>query len=79
MSDSLQDVMEERARQDAKCGVQNHRDEWWLTILIEEVGEAAEAILENSDATRNQHLSQELVSVAAVAVAWLEAIQRRNA
>jgi len=46
MRDPLQDVMAERARQDAKWGVQNHDDAAWLMILAEEVGEAAEHVLE---------------------------------
>jgi NTP pyrophosphatase (non-canonical NTP hydrolase) len=41
-----------------------------LTILLEEVGEVARAILEN---TRDQQI-KELTEVAAVAVAWLEAM-----
>ena len=45
----IQDVIAERRRQDTMWGVQNHDDFVWLTILSEEVGEVAEAILE----TRN--------------------------
>jgi NTP pyrophosphatase (non-canonical NTP hydrolase) len=54
-----------------------------LRILVEEVGEVAEAIdhLEqlnhNSPAAKRQreHLREELIQVAAVAVAWLEALE----
>ena len=40
------DVEEERVRQQEKWGVQNHPIELWLAILMEEVGEAAQAFLE---------------------------------
>ena len=49
-----------------------------LRVLVEEVGEVAEALdaLENKkDWKRFDHLREELVQVAAVAVAWLEALQ----
>jgi hypothetical protein len=46
----------------------------WLDILIEEVAEAADEAYEgNVEALRT-----ELVQVAAVAVAWVEAIDRRG-
>ena len=45
MSDPLEGVMLERARQDKKWGVQDHDDPAWLMILAEEVGEAAELVL----------------------------------
>ncbi len=47
-----------------------HVDVNWKTILLEEV---AEAFAENDPAT----LRRELVQVAAVAAAWIEAIDRR--
>ena len=56
-----------------------------LAILVEEVGEVANAIdcLENGDKAtdleirqaRMSHLREELVQVAAVAVAWLESME----
>lgn len=61
-------VREERCRQDRKWGVQNHDPLTWLGILMEEVGEAAEATL--------KHLPDEYVTemtqVAAVAIAAIE-------
>lgn len=72
----LQDVVAERARQDAKWVDQSHhRDTTWLTILTEEVGEVAKAILQCSS---YEELYRELVQVAAVAVAWMEAMRRRG-
>jgi len=73
MRDPLQDIMEERARQDRKWGEQNHHDLYWLGILTEEVGEAAKSIIENAQ----QNAETELVQCAAVLVAWLEC-RRRN-
>jgi malonyl CoA-acyl carrier protein transacylase len=93
----LSEVMQERARQDAKWGEQNHPDGTggqffkyvakitreacdaqsasgqitWRHILDEE---AAEVCAETDPAK----LREELVQVAAVAVAWIEAIDRRS-
>ncbi len=43
----LDEVMLERMRQEAKWGSQAHNPDRWNTILTEEVGEVARAILEN--------------------------------
>jgi hypothetical protein len=93
----LAEVADERARQDAKWGEQNHPNgtggpgriasanaarlacQWsaergevtYLDILNEEV---AEAFAEDDPAA----LRVELIQVAAVAVAWVEAIDRRG-
>lgn len=70
--DVLQDVLEERRRQDAKWGEQWHTSLYWLGILMEEVGETSKAIIER----KSDDIRKELVQVAAVAVAWLENIER---
>ena len=44
----------------------------WLAILTKKVGDAAAALL--TDRTKVRELEQELIEVAAVAVAWLEDI-----
>lgn len=80
----LQEVLAERVRQDEKWGEQNGHDFEWVSIMTEEVGEAAQAANEanfKSSKTRGDyaHLREELVQVAAVAVAWIEAIDRRRA
>jgi hypothetical protein len=68
-------IAAERELQDDKWGEQNHPDLYWLGVLMEEAGEAAKAIIESgSDAA----LWGELIQIAAVAVAWLECIERRN-
>jgi len=97
-------VLNERRRQDAKWGEQNHNDYYWLGILAEEFGEAAKALIESATRAHppipikppendvlwfercqvDQYqkiplLEKELTHVAAVAIAWLEAIQRRRA
>jgi hypothetical protein len=64
----LDEVQDERRRQDAKWGEQNHPDG---TIALEEV---FEALVETDPAK----LRDELLQVAAVAVAWVEAIDRRG-
>lgn len=73
----MRDLANERDRQDAKWGEQNHDDKTWLPILAEEFGEVARAMLQQ-DGDKSGDLADELVQVAAVAVAWLEAIERRG-
>lgn len=57
----------ERNDQDEKWGEQRHSDEKWLTILLEEIGEAAKAVLEEND----EALLVEVVQVAAVLENWV--------
>lgn len=60
------DVDDELRRQRAKWGYQRHGPTRWFLILMEEVGEVADAII--ADDTDN--LREELIQVAAVAVQW---------
>ena len=46
----LNEVSDERKRQEEKWGSQTHDPSWWLTILAEEFGEAARAVLEEAHA-----------------------------
>lgn len=98
----LDEVAEERARQEGKWGEQNHPDfnpqgilvatlpdvAWvreiydaeeednqtnWTTILAEEFMEA----VEEAQSGNTRTLREELIQVAAVAVAWVEALDRR--
>lgn len=63
-------VKAERVRQDEKWGrdFEGRHDAFWLTILGEEFGEVARAILEKEE----DHTVDELVQVAAVVFSWLE-------
>jgi NTP pyrophosphatase (non-canonical NTP hydrolase) len=76
-------VLEERRRQYAARGDQDHNPLKWLAILAEEFGEVAKA-LEHGHEGKYTHevyrneLEYELIQVAAVAVAWVEAIRRGN-
>lgn len=69
---ALDDVYAERCSQDRKWGPSEDRPAPSLRILIEEVGEVAKAMQEETDA----ELRAELVQVAAVAVAMVEGIDR---
>lgn len=81
-----EEVMHERMLQDNKWGEQNHDPFTWLAILGEEVGEANEAALDANNWRTPEpskfHLSmlskyrEELVQVAAVAVAMIECLDR---
>ena len=86
----IYDVMDERTRQDKKWGEQNHSDEKWLSVLVEEVGEAAQAINKlYVDPVREQstndtdkwqtNLENEVIEIAAVAIAWVECRRRNRA
>lgn len=75
----VHDVLAERDRQDAKWGEQNHHPMQWLAILSEEVGELAKEVNEHHWREKRDTLAKmraELVQVAAVAVAWLECLNR---
>ncbi|HEY5960598.1 MAG TPA: hypothetical protein VIV60_28790 [Polyangiaceae bacterium] len=79
------EIDDERERQAAKwggvntgwgtgdCSSHDMRDEVKSVVLTEECGEVARAVLER-DAPG---LRKELVQVAAVCVAWLEALERQ--
>lgn len=72
-------LTKERYRQNKKWGEQNHPDEFWLAILSEEVGEVAEALLHNKFGGKAAGtLRNELVQVTAVAVQWLECLERNG-
>ena len=74
----LHEVSMERARQDEKWGEQNHDDFTWLAILTEELGEVAEgALVQVYEGSGTPHdVRAELIQVAAVAVSWIECLDR---
>lgn len=72
-------VEAERVKQDKKWGEQNHENVWWAAILGEEVGELAQAILHDRFGGKARGTTKaELIQVAAVAVSWLEAMERAS-
>lgn len=102
------EVLDERKRQDAKWGVQNHPDlppfdeahatpnAWFGLPTADDARDACEAAFKNGRGSYahifNEEvceaieaapdpvkLREELIQVAAVAVAWVECIDRRNA
>jgi hypothetical protein len=74
MGSAFAAVLAERTRQDAKWGQRTHAWGIWLTILMEEIGEASEAMLDTPK--DRDRVRAELVQVAAVAIAWIEAMDR---
>lgn len=66
-------VLEALARDAMDTSKGGSRGDSWDAILAEEVGEVLQALDEGPERTR-----EELVQVAAVAVAWIEAIDRRT-
>jgi len=77
MRQAILSVVAERGYQLGKWGAQHHQPAVWLAILTEEVGEVAKEI---ADATaggikfNHEHYRNELVQVAAVAVAAIESL-----
>ena len=70
------EVKDERERQNNKWGEQNHDSYTWLAILVEEIGELAQAALHNSfGGEAKGTLRTELLHTAAVAIQWLEDIE----
>lgn len=60
-------IQMERNAQDERWGEQNHTDERWVVIILEELGEVAKATIENNEA----ELLEETVQVAALLQAWV--------
>lgn len=81
----LRELHEERLLQDEKWGEQNHSPEIWMTVIMEEVGEASQEVLRYTftdwGAVKRKHrenMRNELVQVGAVTVAAIESIDRQN-
>ncbi len=77
----LVDILAERARQNAKWGEQNHAEYIWIAILVEEVGELAQAVLHTAfggDRGDIDNVREEAIHVAAVAFQFIEALDRRR-
>ena len=80
----LVEVMNERKKQDKKWGEQNHDPVTWVAILMEEVGELAQASIETKFIGFGAHggtenIRKETIHVAAVAVAIVECLDRAKA
>jgi NTP pyrophosphatase (non-canonical NTP hydrolase) len=83
MLEVASDVMAERIRQNGKWGKQRHDAGKWLAILVEEVGEAAQAAMPSLGLTTTKEtdaddLYEELAHVSAVAKAWMEQIREER-
>ena len=80
------EVQDERRKQDKKWGPQSHAPIEWIAILGEEFGEASKEALEHHwagkhypvDEFRLIRLRAELIQVAAVAVAFVESLNRNE-
>ena len=74
---ALQDILFERRRQEERWGQQNHNPFTYLTILGEEYGEACQAALHDRFGGHHAgELREEMVQVAAVALAIVECLDR---
>lgn len=73
-------VSQERIRQDERWGEEHDPgDAVFLGVLMEEVGEVARALIDAwPDRPDMRQVREELIQVAASAVKWAEAIERRG-
>ena len=76
-------ILAERERQDKKWGEQNHVLPIWLGILGEEFGELCQAVNETvfnngTDLGGYENMKREAIQVAAVAIGFLECLQRNR-
>jgi hypothetical protein len=75
------EIQNERQRQRNRWGEQFHTNEFWLGIVMEELGEAAKETIEGAGYSQHtpydDRLRAELIQVAAVVVAWIECIDWR--
>lgn len=81
---TLDAIAAESWAQDLKWGEQNGEPFEWLAILVEEVGELAQAMLADQSATPEMHDSHhvsmevEAIQIAAVAAQFVECLARRK-
>ena len=73
----LSEVKEERSLQNLAWGEQDHNPFYWLAVLVEEVGEVAEALVRGHETTI-QDYRHELIQVAAVSIAAIESWDRQQ-
>ncbi len=79
MESIIEEIKNERKDQDAIWGEQNHSPADWLMILGEEVGEVNKAALEAKFGNGTLRLYRdELIQVAAVAIAMIECFDRND-
>ena len=84
IQDIINLIIDELKRQEDKWGIQDHHPEKWMNILMEEVGEASEAVLEAFPfkiqlKDREYWLNRyylELRQVAAVAISAMDCLDR---
>ena len=76
---AIAEVVAEMNRQRELWGEQNHNPHIYMSILLEEVGEAAQALNEfyfKKEPKELEHFREELVQSAAVAISIVECIDR---
>jgi len=77
MTKALEAILAERRRQDEKWGEQNHDPFTYAAVLMEEVGEFAQAALQaRFGGPAAERLRDEAVHTAAVALAIVECLDR---
>lgn len=71
-------ILNERLRQVDKFGIQNHNDEVYNAIFVEEVGEVSHAIIDQKFSNYNDNLEVEIIHCLAVLYSWLDCRYRNS-
>ena len=74
--DIYDEIRKEIANQNKKWGVQHHSPWYWMVILMEEVGEACQAICGKT--WKFKQCRKELIQVAAVAIAIINCLDMKE-
>lgn len=82
---AVDDVIEERGRQEDQWGDQNHHPAYWLAILGKQVGQFGSTVLDrewespdHTGVSADMKMRHEAVQVAAVALKIIEVIDKGN-
>lgn len=81
-----QGIEAEHLKRDAQGKRQDLPNERWLALITEELGEAAEAVLEADPVLERKHpreacidnLEYELIQIATLCVEWIECLHRNH-
>jgi len=79
--ETIRAIHAEALRQDVKWGITDHPPEWWMIILMEEVGELCESVLafhfgKDLHSTHSQDMRTEAIQAAAVLGQFIECLKR---
>ena len=79
---TIHDILDERQRQIEKFGKQDYSTLEWHAVFAEECGEVSKLVCKQEcpphSPPDDEAIRAELVQVAAVSIAWIEALDRKK-